>query len=53
MRRFGEQNGSFWSVKWRILKMKTEIGVFLNGFFADSKVFVSLEREKICARFFD
>ena len=52
MRHFGEQNGSFWSVRWLILKIRLKNFAFWNGFLAVFDAFVFLEREKILVLFY-
>jgi len=52
MSHFIEQNASFWSVKWLILKIATKIPAILNAFFSVSEAFVFLKRSKIPAKIF-
>jgi len=50
MRHFEEQNASFRSVKWLILKIKPKNFAILFNPFTVSKRFVSLKRSKIPAK---
>ena len=46
------QNGSFWSVKWLVLKIETIFLDFLKHFFQEMTAFMPKKRKIFLARFF-